>query len=561
MLKRLFSRDKLIGYGDKIVKMLVDYLVTLIFAYFAVFSVCGAIPHVSEVYTPELLFRYTAFFAAVWNILLSSAAISVLTITALFASVAVCVIYYIADPSFQTFVDSYFRWIASLFWKINAADAHYEYVTVIAVTVFFTLLLTFFATRFSNVWLVLFLIVPFAAYYDTVTPGAGASYFVVLVFGLALYYMRLRQSIYLDYRLVERDTVRFGRMPNVVMLPAVLLALILVGLINRVPADQYAVSDVNLGISARITQFFLETEENLFSGFRNIDYETDRIGFDDHQGLFLNNSGVEVLTFESHAAAPRYFYLRSYSYQNYKNGWERKGVLGVEPTENGAPFAAASGELEAARNLLINRALNSYGSEVKDPAYDLRKQVGKDEVRIHYEDINARAVFEVPLARKYTIVGTKKIAVSDDLSGSGLYSPDPVPGATTYSVDCLLITGDVGGFCDYFGDGFYDTVTEKEAESVYHGELGRFRSYAAKIKKNYSSDAGLSEEIKSLSLRITSSGKTPSDKAALVAKYLQEKYTYNARTYLPGDGSDYLEEFLFDTKTGNAAHFAGAAVL
>ena len=64
MLKKLFSRDKLIGYGDRLVKLLVDYLVTLIFAYFAVFSVCGAIPHVAETYTPELLLRYTAFFAA-----------------------------------------------------------------------------------------------------------------------------------------------------------------------------------------------------------------------------------------------------------------------------------------------------------------------------------------------------------------------------------------------------------------------------------------------------------------------------------------------------------------
>ena len=166
MLKKLFSRDKLIGYGDRLVKLLVDYLVTLIFAYIAVFSVCGAIPHVAETYTPELLLRYTAFFAAVWNILLSSAAISILTITALFASAVASVIYYIADPTFQAFIDSYFRWISTLFWKINAADALFEYVTVIAITVFFTLLLTFFATRFSNVWLVLFLIVPFAAYYD-----------------------------------------------------------------------------------------------------------------------------------------------------------------------------------------------------------------------------------------------------------------------------------------------------------------------------------------------------------------------------------------------------------
>ena len=208
MLKKLFSRDKLIGYGDRLVKLLVDYLVTLIFAYFAVFSVCGAIPHVAETYTPELLLRYTAFFAAVWNILLSSAAISILTITALFASAVASVIYYIADPTFQAFIDSYFRWISTLFWKINAADALFEYVTVIAITVFFTLLLTFFATRFSNVWLVLFLIVPFAAYYDSVGDGTGVSYFMILVFGLALYYMRLRQSIYLDYRLAERDAVR-----------------------------------------------------------------------------------------------------------------------------------------------------------------------------------------------------------------------------------------------------------------------------------------------------------------------------------------------------------------
>ena len=561
MLKKLFTRDKLIGYGDRLVKILVDYLVTLIFAYFAIFSVCGAIPHVAETYSPELLFRYTAFFAAVWNILLSSAAISILTITALFASVAVSVIYYIADPAFQSFIDSYFRWISTLFWKINAADELFEYVTVIAITVFFTLLLTFFATRFSNVWLVLFLIVPFAAYYDSVGVETGVSYFMILVFGLALYYMRLRQSIYLDYRLAERDTVRFGNMRNIVMLPAVLLAMLLVTLVGRIPADQYAASEMNLGISARITQFLLETEENLFSGFRSIEYETDRIGVDDHQGRFLNNAGVEVLTFESHAAEPGYFYLRSYAYQNYKNGWERKGVLGVEPTESGAPFTTARNELENARNLVINRALNSYNSEEKDAAFTLRRQIAKDEVRIRYEDIAAKTVFEVPLARQYSILGTKKIAVSDDLAGSGLYSPEQVPRATTYSAECFLITGEKKDFYDYFGDGFYETVTEREASSIYHGELAYYRNYAERIRKNYTSTAGLSDRLTGLALRITGNADTAYEKAERVASYLRENYRYDARVYLPGDGSDYVEDFLFQTKTGNDVHFASAAVL
>ena len=560
MLKRLITREKLIGYGDRLVKILVDYLVTLIFAYFAVFSVCGAIPHVAETYSPELLLRYTAFFAAVWNILLSSAAISILTITALFASVAVGVIYYIADPGFQSFIDSYFRWISTLFWKVNAADEFYEYVTVIAVTVFFTLLLTFFATRFSNVWLVLFLIVPFAAYYDSVGAGTGVSYFMILVFGLALYYMRLRQSIYLDYRLAERDTVRFGAMKNVVMLPAVLLAFLLVSLVNRIPADRYAASEVNLGISARITQFFLETEDNLFSRFHSIDYETDRIGLDDHQGRFLNNSGVEVLTFESHASEPRYFYLRSYSYQNYKNGWERKGVLGVAPGETGSPFASARNELESARSLLINRALNSYGSEEKDPAYDLRRQVGKDEVRIRYEDLTARAIFEVPLARQYSLLTSGKVAVSDDLSGSGLFSPADVPKATTYSAECLLVTGEARDFYNYFGSGFYDSISEREASSIYRGELAKYKSYAEKIRKSYASDSGLTDRLSALAVRTAGTG-TDYEKAERIVSYLRENYAYDARRYLPGDGSDYVGEFLFDTKSGNDVHFASAAVL
>lgn len=561
MLKKLFTREKLIGYGDRITKILVDYLVTLIFAYFAVFSVCGAIPHVAETYSSELLLRYTAFFAAVWNILLSSAAISILTITALFASVAVSVIYYIADPAFQSFVDSYFRWISTLFWKINAADELFEYVTVIAITVFFTLLLTFFATRFSNVWLVLFLIVPFAAYYDSVGAETGVSYFMILVFGLALYYMRLRQSIYLDYRLAERDTVRFGNMRNIVMLPAVLLAALLVTLVGKVPADQYAASEMNLGISARITQFLLETEENLFSGFRSIDYEADRIGINDHQGRFLNNAGVEVLTFESHAAEPRYFYLRSYSYQNYKSGWERKGVLGVEPTESGAPFATAKSELEYARNLVINRALNSYNSTEKDPAFTLRRQIAKDEVRIRYEDIAAKAVFEVPLARQYSILGTKKVAISDDLAGSGLYSPEQVPKATTYSVECFLVTGEKKDFLDYFGDGFFASVTQEEASSIYHGDLPYLRSYAEKIHKNYTSTAGFSDRLTALALRTAGNTGTTYEKAERIASFLRENFKYDSRVYLPEDGSDYAEDFLFGTKTGNDVHFASAAVL
>ena len=561
MLKKLFSRDKLIGYGDRLVKLLVDYLVTLIFAYFAVFSVCGAIPHVAETYTPELLLRYTAFFAAVWNILLSSAAISILTITALFASAVASVIYYIADPTFQAFIDSYFRWISTLFWKINAADALFEYVTVIAITVFFTLLLTFFATRFSNVWLVLFLIVPFAAYYDSVGDGTGVSYFMILVFGLALYYMRLRQSIYLDYRLAERDAVRFGNMRNIVMLPAVVIAVTLVTLVGKIPADQYAASEMNLGISARITQFLLETEEHLFSGFRSIDYEADRIGMDDHQGRFLNNAGVEVLTFESHAAEPGYFYLRSYAYQNYKNGWERKGVLGVKPSDSGAPFATARSELENARNLVINRALNSYNSEEKDAAFTLRRQIAKDEVRICYEDIAAKTVFEVPLARQYSILGTGKLEVSDDLAGSGLYSPEQVPKATTYSAECFLVTGEKKDFFDYFGDGFYDGVTEREASSIYHGDLAFFRSYAEKIQRNYTSTAGFSERLTALALRITGNAGTTYEKAECIASYLRENYKYNPRAYLPKNGSDFVEDFLFASKTGNDVHFASAAVL
>ena len=62
---------------------------------------------------------------------------------------------------------------------------------------------------------------------------------------------------------------------------AELLALILTRLVTALPEDRYAASKANLGLSTRLTEMVLRTEENLFSTTRDIVYENDRIGVDD----------------------------------------------------------------------------------------------------------------------------------------------------------------------------------------------------------------------------------------------------------------------------------------
>ena len=567
MLSQVFTKERKQIILDRAVKFLMDTVLTQIFAYFVIFSVCGSIPQVSAAYSADILFKYTLYFSLVWNILLSSTAISILTITALFGSVIGAVVYYAADPHFHSWINGYFQWISTLFWKFNAPNEEFEYVTVILITVFFTLLMTFFATRFSNVGLVLFIIIPFSVYYELAGNSLGIGYFPTLIFGLAVYYMRLRQSIYLDYRLSERYSVRFGRMVNVVMLPGLVIALLLTKLVTALPEDRYAASEANLGLSARLTELVMRTEENLFSTTRDIVYESDRIGQNDGEGVIFNSSRVHTLTVSSYSPTVEYFYLRSYAYRNFDGSWTRKASSPVEMPNNGAPSGIAMDEASAAMHLITNRALNSYASTVPSgiasTEHTIQKNMDKADISITYEDIQARTFFEVPMVRSYSLLGKNKLTVLDDFNGTGLYADEGVPSDTTYTANYIHLrkNADSIAFYRYFGRGFYDAITEKEETSVYDNNLERYRSYAERIRLSYTDASGAGDKLSTLARRLYDPDKGDYENALIIADYLTKHCDYDAHTYLGRDGSLNLDQFLFSNKKGNDVHFATAAVM
>lgn len=563
MLSNLLTKDKKQVILDRIVKFLLDTVLTQIFAYFVIFSVCGSIPHVAEVYSADLLFKYTFFFSLVWNILLSSTAISILTITALFTSVIGAVVYYAADPTFHSWINGYFQWISTLFLKYNAPNEAFQYVTVIIVTVFFTLLMTFFATRFSNVGLVLFILIPFSIYYELAGDSLGTGYFPTLIFGLALYYMRLRQSVYLDYRLSERYSVRFGRMTNVVMIPAVLLALILTRLVTALPEDRYAASKANLGLSTRLTELVLRTEENLFSTTRDIVYENDRIGVDDGEGVILNSSRVHTLSVTSYSPDIEYFYLRSYAYRYFDGTWSRRALSGVEMPSNGAPSSLAMDETANAVKLIDNRARNTYQTADLSIERVLHRMLGKADINITYEDIQTNTFFEVPMVKSYSLLGKNKLTVLDDFNGTGLYAAEGVPSGTSYTANFVTLrkNADTANFYRYFGKGFYDTVTDEEIDNVYGGNLERYRSNAERIGLFYTDISKASDKLVNMARRLYDPQKSDYDNALTIADYLLKHCTYDSRVYLGRDGSLNIDQFLFSGHRGGDVHFATAAVL
>lgn len=563
MLSSMFTKERKQILLDRTVKFLLDTVLTQIFAYFVIFSLCGSIPHISELYSTDLLFKYTFFFSLVWNILLSSTAISILTITALFASSIGAVVYYAADPAFHTWINGYFQWISTLFWKYSAVNETFSYVTVIAVTVFFTLLMTFFATRFSNVGMVLFILIPFSVYYELAGDSLGTGYFPTLIFGLALYYMRLRQSVYLDYRLSERYSVRFGRMTNVVMLPAVLIAFLLTRLVAALPEDRYADSKTNLSLSARLVELALRTEENFFSTTRDIVYESDPIGVDDNEGILLNSSRTHTLSVTSYSPATEYFYLRSYAYRRFDGAWKHGYRNGITMPDGSAPTQLAMDEADAAVRLLTSRALNTYESSKLSTERILRRLTGKADISITYEDIRADAFFEVPMAKSYSLLGKSKLTILDDRNGTGLYAAEGVPSGTTYTASHITLkkTPDTAAFYRYFGRGFYDTISEKEESSIYGGNLERWQRYAENTARTYGDCSSASDRLVSLAGRLYDPDKTDYDNALTVAAYLLKHCRYDARVHIAPDGSVDVDQFLFSSHRGNAVHFATTAVL
>ena len=63
MFKRAFTRDHFRAFGNGLIKLFMDCILTYIFSWFALISVCSAIPHIAEHYSAELLSEYALFFS------------------------------------------------------------------------------------------------------------------------------------------------------------------------------------------------------------------------------------------------------------------------------------------------------------------------------------------------------------------------------------------------------------------------------------------------------------------------------------------------------------------
>ena len=564
MFKRAFTRDHFRTFGNGLIKLFMDCILTYIFSWFALISVCSAIPHIAEHYSAELLSEYALFFTLVWNILLSSGIISVLTIGVLFISMVGGLLLYLLNDGVNAWLDAYFRWISTLFLPVNAGNDLYEYITVIAITVILVLLMTLFSSRHSNAGLVFILILPTAVYYDVTSGGSGSIYFPILLFGFTLYYMRLRQSVYLDYRLTERDEVRYTKASQLVMLPAMLLAIALTFIVTHLPAGRFISQGEELHLGNRIKETLVRIEDNFFESRKDIDFDTDRIGVDDKEGRFLNSSRVNTLNAKSYSTDITPLYLRAYSYRTYNNGWVPSTLSGVDPYDSRGYFGAAETELSCARRLLLNRSLNGYSNRDKSQEFYLYRLLKKASVALSYQDISTQAVFEVPLATNYSLFSSTKLNIRDNINGSGLFSESgALSTGTSYTADHYVLTKNQYTILlyRYFGEGFYDSLTAREIESIYGEKLAICQEHAERIQRQYTDLYGISPRIIALARSLTENEPTQADKALAIVAYLNENCHYDATVYLPEDRSDFVETFLFETKTGSAVHFASAATL
>ncbi|MBR5869006.1 MAG: transglutaminase domain-containing protein [Clostridia bacterium] len=564
MFRRIFTRNHFRSFGNGMLKLVMDCLLTYIFSCFALISVCGAIPHIAEHYSAQLLSEYALFFTLVWNVLLSSGVISVLTIGVLFASMTGGLLFYLLDDGVRSFMDAYFRWISTLFLPVNAGNDLYEYITVIAITILLVLLMTLFASRHSNAGLVFILILPAVIYYDFSAADTGSLYIPTLLFGFSLFYMRYRHSTYLDYRLAERDEVRYTKIPQLVMLPALFLAILLSFSVTHLPEGLFNGQGEDLHLGNKLKDFLSRVEDNFFESRKDINYDIDRIGVDDKEGRFLNSSRVNTLTAETYFPDVNYLYLRSYSYRTYKNQWDPALLSGVEPYDHRAYFGAGEKELSYARRLLLNRSINSYSNRDKSQEYYLYRLLKKASVSLTYQDISTQTVFEVPLATNYSLFSSSKMTIRDDINGSGLFREDgTLSSSLSYTADQYVLDKNEYTILlyRYFGEGFYDSLTPKEIESVYGEDLAICKDNAERIRRQYGDLYGISPTILSLSKSLTQDAPTQADKALAIVDYLNKTCRYDASVYLPQDDSDFVETFLFETHIGSSVHFASAATL
>jgi|GEM_PF-1172747 len=509
-----------VGLINWFCKLLQDYMISLIFSCFILYGLYCAVPQVSQWADLWPLVGYTALFTLGWTLLLSNTLAMILSAAVFFIAGIAGGIFISLNGDALSRINAYFRWLASLFLASEIASDSYAKITALVLAVFCCFLASFLVSRSSGNLPILLMVLTVAAAFDLYGAVVPSVLLVLVLFALLWHYIRLRHSVYLDFRLPQTDTPSYGKMPSFLTFPAAVLVLLTVVIAFSLPEGLFLSNFSIRSAGKSVSSFFTKTEKDFFQSRKSVDYDSLPVGYENDMGPLFNQSDVITLKVTGYSENADYVYLRSHASSVYQNGWPDSQLSPIDATDPVSPFTMGQNELHLAQDLMRYRASVSKNPDCTE--YLLLSLMRTSDINITYGDIKTSWVFELPMATSYSAFEGVSLQVADDLGGHGLFSSRTLPQNSSYTVTYLVPVKNEQtiDLYRYFGKDFYRSLSEDEIKEVYGERWEGYLLRAETIQNVFADPSTVPTALFTLGKRLVSASETTSDQALDIAETL-----------------------------------------